>query len=406
MNYAVKPVFGKITHATQRVCVPGSKSITARALLIAALARGTSVLCGIQTTGDCADFIGGLRSLGIDIKVNGNTAEVKGCGGKLPLESAEVYVGSAGTAARFLTALAALSNGTFRFTSSEQMKRRPISPLINSLRDMGASFTFHEQADCFPFTVRGCGGIPGRAKVDIQKSSQFLSALLICAVCAGKPFSVEVSGTHGMDYVRMTAAMMSAFGAGVECSDNVYTVVGSYSARRYDIEPDVSAACYFYAANKLLGTNICVEGVKEDMLQGDGKFISLLKHFDGGKIDMSSFSDQALTLAAVAPYLSRPTHICNIAHVRGQECDRIAAMAQNLTAMGVKVNELSDGIIIYPSSPVGCEIQTFGDHRVAMSFAITGLRCEGIVIKDCEVCGKTFASFFSVLTDLIARLTA
>ena len=406
MDYQVQNIYGKIKNPKQSVTVPGSKSITARALLIAALAEGKSALYGAQTEGDCAEFIEGLRSLGINVGVDGATVTVEGCGGNLPKKKANVYVGSAGTAARFLTALAAFSDGEYTFDCSEQMKRRPIAPLIDSLRDIGASFTFSGEQNCFPFTVKGAKNPAAHVSVNIDKSSQYLSALLICAVCAGRPFAVTVEGTHGMDYVNMTVDMMWSFGVDVEQSGNIYTVSGGYEAKCYDIEPDISAACYFYAANAVLGTDISVRGVMPHTMQGDYKFIELIKNFDGGDVDMSAFSDQALTLAAIAPYFSQPTTITGIAHIRGQECDRIKAIVANLTALGVKVEEREDGVKIYPSQPKGCALESFGDHRVAMAFAITGLRCGGVTIKNAEVCQKTFVHYFEVLSDLIGRLTA
>ena len=406
MDYQVQSIYGKIKNPKQTVAVPGSKSVTARALLIAALASGRSTLCGAATSGDCAEFIGGLRSLGIPVKVAGNEVEIDGCGGTLPVKQAKVYVGSAGTAARFLTALAAFSDGEYTFDSSDQMKRRPIAPLINSLKDIGATFTFLGEQNCFPFVVKGAKNPATEVRVNIDKSSQFLSALLICAVCARKPVKIIVEGSHGMDYVKMTLDMMWSFGVDVSQSGVEYTVFGGYEPRRYDVEPDISAACYFYAMNAVLGTNIAVRGVMPHTMQGDYKLIQLLKTFDGGAVDMSSFSDQALTLAAIAPYLSRPTTITGIAHIRGQECDRINAICTNLSALGVKVEERENGVKIYPSEPRGCALSSFGDHRVAMAFAVTGLRCGGVTIKNAEVCQKTFAGYFDVLDDLIKNLTA
>ena len=406
MDYKVQKIYGKIKNPRRFISVPGSKSVTARALLLAALADGDSTLCGANVTGDCAEFIQGLRSMGIGVETEGTTVTVHGCGGRLPLDRARVYVGSAGTAARFLTALAALSRGEYTFDSSEQMRRRPIAPLINSLKDIGASFTFPSEENCFPFVVRGAEDPVDGVKVNIDKSSQFLSALLICAVCAGKPMNITAEGSHGMDYVNMTLDMMWSFGVNVGQSGNTYTVCGGYEPKRYDIEPDVSAACYFYAANSILGTDISVRGVMPHTMQGDYKLIALLKDFDGGRVDMSSFSDQALTLAAVAPYFSRPTEICGVAHIRGQECDRIKAIVANLTALGVKVEEREDGVKIYPSEPRGCELDSFGDHRVAMAFALTGLRCGNVTIKNAGVCSKTFGGYFDVLDGLIKDLTA
>lgn len=405
MNYEVKNVYGKIKNKSAVVHVPGSKSITARALLLAALADGESTLYGAQLSDDCATFIEAVKSLGIKVDVNGTTVKVEGCGGKIPVKSASVYVGSAGTAARFITAMLALSEGEFELTSSEQMQRRPQVALISALKTLGAQFEFLGEENCFPFIIRGTKEPPCEVTVDITKSSQFLSALLMAGVLAGKPFTIKTAGSHGMDYVNMTLDMLWSFGVNVEEKDGAYTVCGKYSPKKYDIEPDVSAACYFYAMNRLLGTEIKVAGVMPRTMQGDIKFIDLIKNFDGGRVDMSAFSDQALTLAAVAPYLKNPTEIVGVAHIRGQECDRNKAIVHNLTAMGVSCEEREDGVKIYPSTPHGAEIETFGDHRVAMAFSLCGLRTDGIVIKDAEVCSKTFKEYFDTLDDLLIKLT-
>ncbi len=405
MNYEVRKIYGKIKNKSAVVRVPGSKSITARALLLAALADGESTLYGAQLSDDCATFIDAVKALGIRVEVDGTTVKVHGCGGLLPRTSGEVYVGSAGTAARFLTAMLALSSGEYKLTSSEQMQKRPQAALISALKTLGAQFEFLNEENCFPFVVHGTKSAAGEVTVDITRSSQFLSALLMAGVLAGKPLRIKTVGSHGMDYVNMTLDMMWSFGVSVEETDGAYTVSGGYSAKKYDIEPDISAACYFYAMNRLLGTDIKVAGVMPRTMQGDIKFIDLIKNFNGGRVDMSAFSDQALTLAAVAPYLESPTEIVGVAHIRGQECDRIKAIVHNLTAMGVKCEEREDGVKIYPCTPHGAEIETFGDHRVAMAFSLCGFRTDGIIINNAEVCSKTFKEYFEVLDDLIEKLT-
>ncbi len=406
MDYQVKSIYGKIKNKSAAVRVPGSKSITARALLIAALADGESTLYGAQLSDDCATFLNAVKALGIGVSVEGTTVKVRGCGGKLPVKNGEVYVGSAGTAARFLTAMLAFCEGEFKLTSSEQMQKRPQAALIGALKSAGAQFEFHGEENCFPFTIRGTRSPKDCVRVDVTKSSQFLSALLMAGVLADKPFKIAVEGNHGMDYVNMTLDMMWSFGVTVGEEDGAYTVSGGYSAKKYDIEPDVSAACYFYAANKILGTDIKVSGIMPHTVQGDIKFINLIKNFDGGRVDMSAFSDQALTLAAIAPFLSSPTEITGVAHIRGQECDRISAIVRNLTAMGVTCEEREDGVKIFPCKEVhGAEIETFGDHRVAMAFAVAGLRVEGITIKNAEVCSKTFKEYFEVLDEVCEVLT-
>lgn len=409
MDFFVPCIKGKIKNKKAVVSVPGSKSITARALLLATLARGKSTLCGVQDSDDCATFLSAVRSLGVGVREYNGTVEIEGCDGVLPKTEGEIYVGSAGTASRFLTAVCALSNGKFVLRASEQMKKRPQEPLIKALESVGATFKFLEKENCFPFEV--CGAQFGdrtpknKVKVDVEKSSQYLSALLMSAVCLKQKFEIEVVGKHGLDYVNMTTCIMSDFGVKVVKNGNTYAVNGAYRATDYRIEPDVSGACYFYAINRILGTEIEVAGMPNCSMQGDCKFIQLIKDFDGGEVDMSSFSDQALTLAAIAPYFSKPTKIVGIAHVRGQECDRICAMVKNLTALGAKVEEMDDGIVVYPSKLHGAKIDTFGDHRVAMSFALTGLLTEGVTIENAHVCSKTFKDYFTVLSGVLDAIT-
>ncbi len=404
MDYAVKNVYGNTYNKKIYVSVPGSKSLTARALLIAACANGESTLKGVQTGDDCTAFLSCLQSLGVNCRVEGDSVTVCGCGGKLAKRGAEINVASAGTAARFLTAFLAFQQGEYKINSSEQMKNRPVAPLICALERLGAQFTFEERENSFPFIIRGTAHPESEVEVDITQSSQFLTALLISSVCADTPIKIVASGSHGMNYVDMTLSMMRDFGAHADKNGDIYTVSGGYIGREYQIEPDLSGACYFYAMNKILGTDIRVAGMPQNSLQGDGKFIELLPAFDGGRIDMSGFSDQALTLAAIAPYLSRPTEICGVEHIRRQECDRIKAICENLRAMGIRCEERTDGVKIYPSQPKPAKIKTFGDHRVAMSFVITGLRADGIVIENAEVCSKTFKNFFEVLDGAIGRI--
>ena len=395
MDYACK----KIKNTNAVISVPGSKSVTARAMLLSAIAEGESTLYGVSLCDDCLTFLNCLKSLGIESELKGDTLKITGCGGRLKIAEAEINVGSAGTAARFLPAFLAFQEGKFTVKCSEQMKKRPVAPLVQALKKLGAKITFLESENCFPLVIEG--GISAyQVEVDIQKSSQFLSALLISAVCAKKPVKIKAKGTHGMGYVNMTLDMMWSFGVTVKENSNIYEVFGKYSPKKYDIEPDVSSACYFYAMNRLLGTNLKVKGLMPHSMQSDCKFIELIKTFDGGKIDMGSFSDQALTMAACAPFFSEPTQICGVAHIRGQECDRISAICENLKNAGVKCEEREDGVIIYPSKFNPVRVNTFGDHRVAMSFAIAGLASEGVVIENAQVCSKTFPDYFEILDRL------
>lgn len=446
--------------------VPGSKSITNRALLLASLAEGTSRLEGILFSDDSRHFLRALQDLGfeVDIDEENRRAVIVGMGGKIPKQSAAVDVGSAGTAARFLTAFLALSEGEYQLNASEQMKKRPMRELIEALEQLGTHFSFREEPYHFPFTVRGRqAGEQGAASVsakggqgtasacydgkiettiDVEKSSQFLSALLIASVLFDRDFTVHVRGSHGMAYVDMTIQMMEQFGLLVEKIPDGYYIpaAASYRAQNYRIEPDVSAACYFYAAGAVLGVPAKVRNVHFKSLQGDVRFLEVLGEMgctlndgaDGirlvpwngggtqaGKMmcrlhipddrkegwSLASFSDQALTLAAIAPFADAPVVVGRIAHIRYQECDRMNAILTNLRAMGVSCEETDGGIRIDPvqsclqggENPHGARIATYEDHRVAMAFSIPGLVVGNQVIENPACCRKTFEDFFEVL---------
>ncbi len=418
-----------------KVRVPGSKSITNRALLIAALAEGTSILHGVLFSDDSRYFLQALVELGfpVEIKEAEQTVVITGFGGKIPAISAvdvnvipeaasDIYVGSAGTAARFLTAFLGLSAGNFRIDASKQMKARPMKELLLALEELGAEVSYQEEEYHFPLVIGNKGCHRQSISIDVGKSSQFLSALLISSVLFREDFEIHVEGSHGMAYVNMTVAMMEQFGVSIEVSGNCYKIAGtaSYFPREYQIEPDLSAAGYFYAMSPALNIPVCVEGVHEDSLQGDIQFLSVLEDMGcrkqesregiilnppagamkGGAWDFSAFSDQALTLAAIAPFAESEVRIMGISHIRYQECDRIEAMISNLKRMGITAEESKEKageVRIMPGTPQPAEIETYDDHRVAMSFAVTGLCAEGIRIKNPLCCRKTFENFFEVL---------
>lgn len=419
--------------------VPGSKSVTNRALLLAAMAEGKSTLRGCLTSDDARHFLECLKTLGFLVEERpaaglGSDIAITGLGGDIPNKKAEIYVGSAGTAARFLAAMLAFSDGEYRMNASEQMKKRPMQPLIDALRDAGATVECLEEEGHFPLHIIGAKGrsrIPDRFCVNIDKSSQFLSALLIAAGTLGKAAQISVTGSHGLSYVDLTAQMMQSFGVMAEKKEIdgriAYVLSGEkrYRALSYEIEPDMSAAAYFYALAAVLGARVRVMGVTDRMLQGDTAFLDVLKQMGcsiegpgiivtgpkqgrlkgGFAVDMSAFSDQALTLAAIAPFADGPVRITGIGHIRLQECDRIRAIAENLTALGIRTEEKADEVTIYPGEPKGCEIETYEDHRVAMSFALTGLRTEGVRIVNPSCCKKTFAEYFEVLEEVLETLT-
>ena len=417
--YQVKKVWSPHDIITE---VPGSKSITNRALLIAALAEGTSVLHGVLFSDDSRHFMQALYDLGFPIHIDEEkeTVTIEGFGGNIPNEEAEVYVGSAGTAARFLTAFLGLSKGKYRITASEQMKKRPMKELLIALEEMGSEIVYEEEQYCFPFTIGNFQCKKNKVTIDIDKSSQFLSALLISIVLLPQNFMIKVSGNHGMAYASMTMRMMQQFGVGVE-----RTLTGAYRRRHdkryeaceYEIEPDVSAACYFYALAPLLRVRVKVKNVYMDSLQGDVKFLKVLvrmgckieneedgvllippkENFLGGSFDLSSFSDQALTLAAIAPFANSKVCMMNIGHIRYQECDRIEAIVKNLAKMGIAAIEQGNNVFILPGTPVASKVETYDDHRVAMAFSLIGTMVDGIEIENPACTRKTFEKYFDVL---------
>lgn len=453
--YSVPVLTGDFSHKTIHVKVPGSKSITNRALLLAMLSDGKSHLTGAQFSEDSSHFLQCLSDLSFDVASKPETGEVSvhGLSGRLPVKKASLYVGSAGTAARFLSAVLGVSEGDFFLDASEQMKKRPMAPLLSALQSVGCDISFAEKEGYFPFTLHARGFQNTNLTIDIDKSSQFLSALLIAAPLAKKDVKIKVAGTHGMAYIEMTCRMMEQFGVLTEhpAPDTFLIKAGqTYRAQDYAIEPDVSAACYFYALAALSGCSVIVDGVPELSLQGDTEFLSILEkmgcrvtrtnegicitgpaacaksasvksaeagsetasgsvshafgRLHGLTVDMSACSDQAITLAAIAPFADSPVTITGIGHIRGQESDRLSAIAENLTAMSIRCEERADSITIYPGVPKPAHIKTHDDHRLAMGFAVTGLFAEGIVIENPSCCKKTFAEFFECLEEAVENL--
>jgi len=416
------------------VTVPGSKSITNRALLLATLANGSSTLRGVLFSDDSRHFLDCVQKLGFETSVDeaARTVTVTGLGGAVPLREASLYVGSAGTAARFLTAYLGVSNGIYHMDASAQMRRRPMAPLLASLKELGCEISYEEIGESgegyFPLTLCGHGFGTDTITVDIDRSSQFLSALLISSCLSERDFRIHVQGTHGMSYIDMTCRMMEQFGVRTErTGENEFlTRAGqAYQPRDYQVEPDVSAACYFYAMAPLLGIPVQVRNVHYDSLQGDIQFFKVLMKmgcmirgtregnivvppadgiFHGVTADLSAFSDQAITLAAIAPYADSPTTITGIGHIRFQESDRISAIVTELRRMGIRCEETDSSITIYPGTPQPSVVETYDDHRMAMGFSLIGLRAPGIRIHDPGCCRKTFENYFGVFGETVQKL--
>ncbi len=431
-----KPVHWEVT-------VPGSKSMTNRALLMAALAEGTARVTGALFSDDTRVFLAALRALGFTLAVSEEEAcvTVEGRGGRIPRSEAEIDVGSSGTAARFLTVLLGTSDGMYRIGASAQMQARPMRPLFDALLSLGAEISWLGEKWHLPVELTGAGAKARRTDaaeagtrtptvtLDISESTQFLSAFLLSAPRFPAGLRIHVSGEKkDGPYVAMTCRMMRECGIEARFVDGDYLLPAgaAYHVGTYAVEPDVSAACYFYAAAAVTGGYVRVNGIYADSMQGDIKFLAVLEDMGcavaeepegiavtgpapgtlrGISVDMRDFSDQALTLAAIAPYANGPVRIMNIAHVRQQESDRIHAMAENLRRAGIPCAEFSDGVEIRPGQPKSCRIATFSDHRVAMAFAVTGLGADGVVIEDPACCAKTFENYFTLLDSLTAGET-
>ena len=416
------------------VQVPGSKSITNRALLLAALSDKKCLLRGVLFSDDSRAFLDSLQKLGFDISVDEEKKDVTiaGTGGRIPNRNAVIDVRSAGTAARFLTVMLALAGGEYELNASPQMCKRPMEPLLSILQENGVEFVFRGEKGHFPFHMKSNGSTMKEVTIDTGVSSQFASALLMSGVLLKNGLKVNLSGdrTEG-SYIKMTLSMMSQFGIYYVKEGNTCFVPHqlSFGLREYQVEPDVSGACYFYAMAPLLKTNVIVKNVHRNSLQGDIKFVEALQKlgclladtregvevsgnelesYPGLTLSMKDFSDQTMTMAAIAPFATTPTLIQNVEHIRFQESDRISAIITELTRMGVRCEEVPEerGIRIYPVDPAELKVtetETYEDHRMAMAFTLVGLKTGKITIKNPECCRKTFENYFELIDQLYVQ---
>lgn len=402
---------------------PGSKSITNRALVCAALAQGTSTLSGVLDSEDTRVMIDSLGRLGIHVKHDADaaTAEVTGCAGRPAVgPETDLYVANSGTTVRFLTALATLAEGQIRLDGTQRMQERPIGDLLDALNQLGGDARSQRGTGCPPVLVRARGLVGGIARVAGNISSQFLSGLLMAAPCARSPVELIVEGQLvSKPYVEMTLAVMRSFGVAVGATDFARFSIPApqtYSGTDYRIEPDASAASYFFAAAAITGGQVTVEGLSQSSLQGDVAFCDCLEamgcqvHWEADRItvtgkplrgidvDMNAISDTVQTLAAVALFADGPSCITGVGHIRHKETDRIGALATELRKLGAAVKEEDEGLTITPGPLRPAEIDTYEDHRMAMSLALVGLRQPGLVIRNPGCTEKTYPRFFSDLT--------
>jgi 3-phosphoshikimate 1-carboxyvinyltransferase len=409
------------------VSIPGSKSITNRALVLAALLEPFDVHNALRSE-DTEVMIESLKRLGwcVDLDWTKNCASLRRAGREgvqreLCLSPrAELFVENSGTTMRFLCPLVSLGHGTYRLDGSARMRERPIEDLLSALRQLGVDAASENGNGCPPVVIRGRGLRGGRVRIRGDVSSQFLSGLLMAAPFAPGETIIDVDGPLvSQPYVRMTLEMMRSFGLVVESSDlarfRVLPQQPRPAVRLYHVEPDASAASYFFAAAAITGGTITVSDLTRESIQGDVQFVDLLQQMGcrleacssgitvhgqplrGIEADMNAISDTVMTMAAVACFAHGPTMIRNVAHIRHKETDRLAALAHELRKVGAEVEESADALLITPRSLHGAEIETYNDHRMAMSLALIGLRIPGVVIRNPGCVAKTYPEFWDDL---------
>jgi 3-phosphoshikimate 1-carboxyvinyltransferase len=399
--------------------VPGSKSLTQRALIAAALAQGESKLVGPLASEDTAYSAQALAQMGVFIEKDKDW-RICGNGGLIKPSIDPIYLGNNGTATRFLTSVAALGTTQYTIDGDSRMHQRPIGPLMTALQGWGVDIRSKMGTDCPPLYINGRGLIGGTTVLPEGKSSQYLSSLLLVAPYAQRPAVLKVEGKiFSKPYIAMTLAVMADFGIFVECARDFSTFSvpqGCYQGREYQIEGDASNASYFWAAAAVTGGRVTVTNVPVPSLQGDAMLVPLLgrmgchvektgggitlqgvERLEGIQVDMGDMPDVVPTLAVVAAFAHGTTVIENIAHLRIKECDRLSAVVIELRKLGAKVEERESSMIIHGDGGVnltGAEIHTYADHRMAMCFAVAGLRIPGVKISGEECVGKSFPDFW------------
>ncbi len=412
----IKPV----TTVDTSITVPGSKSLTQRALIAAALADGTSRLIGPLDSEDTRYTSAALSQMGISIKKEEDSWLIHGQGGKITPSSEEIFLGNNGTATRFLTSVVALGHSTFVINGDERMHERPIGPLMEALKGWGVDIRSIRDTGCPPLEIKSHGINGGATLLPEGKSSQYISSLLLVAPFAIEQATLKVDGeVLSKPYVAMTLSVMADFGVEVDCNSDFTSFSipnGCYRAMEYQVEGDASNASYFWAAAAITSGRVTVTNVPVPSLQGDAELVPLLARMGcvvsrtgegitvcGGEqlrgitVDMGNMPDVVPTLAVVAAFAKGKTHITNIAHLRIKECDRLNATVTELSKLGARVEEKEDSMVIHGDGGKalhGAQIDTYNDHRMAMSFAVAGLKIPGVNILDEKCVAKSFPDFW------------
>lgn len=420
----IKPASGPVNSIIQP---PGSKSLTNRALPIAAMAKGKTVLTGVLESDDTRAMIESLQKVGVSVAHDSEKREVvvEGAGGNFSNPDSDLFIGNSGTTIRFLTAMLGFAGGMYRLDGVERMHERPIGPLVDSLKALGADVSAESPNGCPPVVIASTRLKGGKVRISGNISSQYLSGLMMAAPLAQSGVVIEIDGPLiSKPYVEMTQAVMKEFGVDCKASaalDRFSIEAGqSYEGREYLIEPDASAASYFWAVAAICGGTATVKGLNKESLQGDVGFVNCLEQMGcsvqwaddgisvtgpakvGIDIDMSDVSDTVQTLSAVALFVEGRTVVRNVAHNRVKETDRIGNLAIELRKFGVEVEEHEDGLTIQPGPLNGADIETYDDHRMAMSLALVGLRQPGVKIHDPGCVSKTYPDYFEELAKFVS----
>lgn len=397
--------------------LPGSKSIAARAALLAALAEGRSSLDNIPTCRDFSVIMQALETLGIEYRRENGSIEIAGTVGKIPASGSKLDVEENGTALRLFTAFCTLGGGRFEIDGSARLRQRPVRLLAEALCALGAAVTC--TGDGAPVFIDANGLPGGEADIDCSGSSQFLTALLLAGPFSEKGVLIRARNLVSRPYVDITLGLMRDFGFRFDAQpDDCFEIPGRQKTRARDItvESDASSAAYFFAAAAVCGGRARILNLSPSSLQADMRFVSLLEQMgvsvdrgedylevrgcadlSGIEADLSDFPDSVPVLAAIAPFASTPTLIRNVPHLRLKESDRIRAMEQELGRCGVKVQSGPDWLKVYPSRVRGAVVRSHNDHRIAMSMAVLGLRAGGVTVEGEECVAKSFPEFFEYL---------
>ena len=407
------------------ISIPGSKSLTNRALILAALANGTSTLAGILKSDDSYWCIDALNKLGIKTEVEGDTITVHGNNGVWPNDDAELYIGAAGTIARFLPgALAVAKKGNWVIEASNRMSERPVKPLIDALIEMGATIDYLNKDGYFPLRIKANELEGGAVSISGKVSSQFISGVLLASPYAKEAVTVTIPDHIVQpDYVEITLNLMEQFGVKADFTEDLLEIVvpqSEYKGCNLQLEADASTASYFLALAAVTNGRIKITNLSSENSQPDINMITIYEKMGctvtrgedfieligtpilkgGFEISMLDMSDQTLTLAAIAPFATAPITLRDIEHIRYHESDRISAMCTELQKLGIKVKEYKDGLTVYPGTPRATTLDSYDDHRVAMSLALIGAKVPGIVINDPGCVSKTCPSYFGLLQQL------